>query len=152
MTAEKLRALIALTASPVEGEARNAALAACKALRERPDFLGAQAPVNNEAPLRAEIEALLNLLRQRSMENEGLRRDVRIYVNKLRECESKIIELSSRLDPQQGAAPKAVPTRFARFPARFRGRCQGCNGQIVVGEPIAYAKEHGAYHDQCCPS
>lgn len=143
MTAEKLRALIALTASPVEGEARNAALAACKALRECPGFLGAP-QTNDDAPLRAEIARLKYQIAQ---SDEARLRLLAEYNRLSIEAE----RLQARLASQQSAAPKAAPTRFARFPSRFRGRCQGCDGKISVGEPIAYAKDHGAYHEGCCP-
>lgn len=135
MTVDKLRALIALTASPVHGEASNAALLACKALRENSALLGALAPVNGNA-VAYQVTVLNAKLAEKDRELATLR-------NELAKAKA---QASS---PPQGATK--APT-FARFPARFRGKCKACQGAIGVGDAIAYSKQDETYHDGCCPS
>jgi len=134
MTIDKLRALIALTASPVHGEASNAALLACKALREDSALLGALAPANTNA----------------------VAYQVSVLNSKLAEKDREIVALKDELAKAKASSPapsqgQGAP-RFALFPARFRGKCKGCGGFINVGDNIAYSKEHGTYHHNCRPS
>jgi len=39
-----------------------------------------------------------------------------------------------------------------RMKAKYPGTCNGCSGEIRLGDRIAWSRQDGAFHDSCAPS